>query len=373
MVSENTLAGLEFSVPYNHDPDTLDEIFNLKQIGINSIKEIYLSGPQVYSGSGRVVHELNLAQFREIVDKIHKEGLIVNLILNPTCEGTDWYSPEVVNKKIRFLKKAHEEYGIEAVTVANPIYIGEIRRQFPNLEIYASVLGDIDCVQRATIYTDLGATVITPDVNINRDLGLLRKIKEATNTKIKLMVNEGCLYKCPFRRFHFNYMSHRSRELGKREMGTEIFFYHCLRVTKKDRSQILKSGWIRPEDTRKYSEITNSFKIVGRVRPKSFVTRAIRAYLEENWDGNLLDIVSSSLNLFGLEYGAVLDNKSLGKHKFFEKVTSCGRDCSNCSYCKEIADNLIKMKALTREKLEDLGRKDLADDLQKLGKLPYYA
>jgi collagenase-like PrtC family protease len=342
-------------------------------VGLNSIKEIYLSGPQVYSGSGRVVHELNYIQFKEIVNKIHKEGLTINLIINPTCEGTDWYSSSVVNKKIKFLQKAHEELGIEAVTVANPIYVSEIRRHFPEIDINASVLSDIDCIQRAAIFTDLGATIITPDVNINRDISLLKKIKEVTNLKIKLMVNEGCLYKCPFRKFHFNYMSHRSKELGKREMGTEIFFYHCLRVTKKDLSQILKSGWIRPEDVRQYCKITNSFKIVGRVRPKSFVIRAIKAYLKEEWDGNLLDIVSSSLNLFGLEYGAILDNKSLSKYKFFEKVVSCDRDCSKCSYCMEMAEILIKTKVLTREKLEDLGRKDLADNLQKLGKLPYYA
>jgi hypothetical protein len=28
------------------------------------------------------------------------------------------------------------------------------------------------------------------------------------------MVNEGCLFKCPFRKFHFNYISHKSRNPG---------------------------------------------------------------------------------------------------------------------------------------------------------------
>ncbi|MBW1862385.1 MAG: hypothetical protein JRJ02_08435 [Deltaproteobacteria bacterium] len=364
------MTGLDFSAPYNNDPETLEEIFKLKNLGNNRIKEIYLSGPQEYAGSGRVTDELNLAQFIEIVDKIHEQGIRTNLILNATCEGTDWYSPEVVGSKMEYLRQVHEEHGVEAVTIANPLYVKEVRSLFPDIEICASVLGDIDCVQRAVIFNRAGADVITPDVNINRDLDLLKQIKEATNAELKLMVNEGCLYKCPFRKFHFNYMSHKSKELGKIE--GDAFFANCLSVTGEDHSQILKSGWIRPEDTRKYGEIAGFFKIVGRARPKSMVIRATRAYLQENWDGDLLDIVSSSLNRFGLEYGAHLDNKSLEKYNFFEKITSCDYDCYECSYCEELARDLIRLKVLTRGKLEDVGLKDAADELERKGKLPQH-
>ena len=285
------------------------------------------------------------------------------MILNSTCEGTEWYSPEVVNAKMEYLRQMHEEHGLEAVTIANPLYIQEVRRHFPGIEICASVLGDIDCVQRAVIYNKAGANIITPDVNINRDLELLKEIKRATNAELKLMINEGCLYRCPFRKFHFNYMSHKSKELG--EIEGDAFFANCSQVTMGDHSQILRSGWIRPEDTRKYSGITNFFKIVGRARPKSFVTRAVKAYLKESWDGDLLDIVSSSLNKFGLEYGAHLDNKSLDKYNFFDKVTSSDINSNKLSYYDELAKKLIRFRVITRGKLEDLGHKDVADELER--------
>jgi collagenase-like PrtC family protease len=361
------MAGLEFSAPYNNDPETLEELFKLKSFGENRIREIYLSGPQEYSGSGRITKELNLGQFIGIVDKIHEQGIRVNLVFNTTCEGTEWYSPEVVSTKMEFLKRVHEDHGVEAVTIANPLFIREVRRWFPNLEICASVLGDIDCVQRAVIYANAGANVITPDVNVNRDLALLKEIKKATNAELKVMVNEGCLYKCPFRKFHFNYMSHKSKELGKIE--GDAFFANCLEVSRGDPAQVLKSGWIRPEDTRKYSEVATFFKIVGRARPMSMVLRTSKAYLEENWDGDLLDIVSSSLNRFGLEYGANLDNKSLDKCDFFETMTSCGYDCKHCRYCNDLAERLIRFRVLTRGKLEDLGLKDEADELERTGRL----
>jgi len=356
------MVGLEFSAPYNGDPETLEEVFRLKRLGGNRIREIYLSGPQEYSGSGRVKDKTSLGQFLEIVDKIHKKGLRVNLIMNSTCEGSDWYSSEVLNTKMEYLRQVHEEHDVEAVTIANPVYIKEVRRRFPDIEICASVLADIDCVQRAVIYAKAGANTITPDVNINRDLKLLKEIKEATGSELKLMVNEGCLYKCPFRKFHFNYISHRSVELGV--VGSGIFPLLCLEVTTEDHSQVLKSGWIRPEDTGKYGEITNFFKVVGRGVLKSRVIRSTKAYLEESWDGDLLDIMCSSLLSFSLKYGTYLDNKSLDKYKFFEKVTSCDQNCSQCGYCQRLARKLLVLGLLTKEKLRDLGRNDEADAME---------
>jgi collagenase-like PrtC family protease len=346
------LANLDFSVPYNDDPETLNEIFRLKKLGDNSIKEVYLSGPQEYSGSGRTMGRLEMDQFLDAVRKIHKEGIRVNLLMNVTCEGSDWYSPEVVIPKMEYLRQVHKEHGVEAVTIANPIYIKEVRRRFPDIEICASVLSEIDCVQRAILIKEAGANVITPDMNINRNLRLLKDIKEATGTELKLMVNEGCLYKCPFRKFHFNYTSHKSKEVAS-ELG--IFFETCcVPATARDPSQVLKSGWIRPEDISKYGEITNYFKIVGRSLSKSKIVRCIKAYMQESWDGGLLDIMCDSFYCFNQIYGAYLDNKSLDKYGFFEKVTSCDKDCYRCSYCENLAKKLFRFRFFTQEEQEDI-------------------
>ena len=360
------MGNLEFSAPYNNDPGTLDEILKLKSLGSNKIRDIYLSGPQEYSGSGRVTPPLGLERFIRIVDKIHNEGIRVNLLFNSTCEGINWYSSEVINSKMEYLRIMHEKHGLEAVTIANPLYIKEVRKCFPNIEICASVLGDIDCVQRAVIYSKAGANVITPDININRDLELLKDIKKATGAELKLMVNEGCMYKCPFRKFHFNYTSHQSKEVI---LESNIFFTDCQQIIGEDLSQILKSCWIRPEDVNRYSEITNYFKIVGRGKPKSLVTRAVKAYLEESWQGDLLDILCASLNMFTLENGVYLDNKVLDKYNFFEKVTSCGHNCSQCRYCDELSQRVIKLGMMTREKLEDFGLDRVADRLEAKGKM----
>jgi collagenase-like PrtC family protease len=132
-----------------------------------------------------------------------------------------------------------------------------------------------------------------------------------------------------------------------------VFVPYCNQVIRKAPSQILKSGWIRPEDMRKYADITNYFKLVGRDLPNSKVTRSIKAYMKESWDGDLMDIVASSLGAFALKHGVYLDNKKLGKTDFFERVTSCEQNCIECSFCEELAKKLIKVGGFTQEKMED--------------------
>jgi collagenase-like PrtC family protease len=229
---------LEFSVPYNNDPETLSEICSRKERKGNRIREIHLSGPQQYSGSGRIAPEMDLRQFIGVIDKIHQQGIRVNLLLNTVCEGRDWYSSQKLKTTMDYLRQVHEDYGVESVTVANPLYIREIRKQFPRIEICASVLADIDCVQKAVIYSKAGASVITPDVNINRDLNLLGRIKAATGAELKLMLNEGCLFRCAFRKFHFNYISHQSREPGTEGLKAEdnVFSLNCIQLSRSDPS-----------------------------------------------------------------------------------------------------------------------------------------
>ena len=100
------------------------------------------------------------------------------------------------------------------------------------------------------------------------------------------------------------------------------------------------------------------------------IVRAIKAYLQESWDGDLFDIVSGGLKRFSLSSRAYLDNKSLTQYGFLNKVTSCSYNCKNCNYCQDLANKLIRFGAHTRSKLEDMGLSEVADQLEYEGKLP---
>ena len=232
--------------------------------------------------------------------------------------------------------------------------------QFPIPNYLRAVrIGDIDCLHKAVIFKKAGANAITPDVNINRNLKILKAIRERTGLELKLMVNEGCLFKCPFRKFHFNYISHKSRNPGNDGTRGEdnVFSLNCIQMTKSDPSQLLKSGWIRPEDTVRYGEISSFFKLVGRTSSKSMIVRSLEAYMRQTWDGDLLELMAGNLYSYGMSYLTHLDNRSLDAVGFFEKVTSCDRECIDCDFCEQLIDKLIKRGVFTPEKIKDMGLK----------------
>jgi len=187
-------------------------------------------------------------------------------------------------------------------------------------------------------------------------LALLRDIKDATNATLRLLVNEGCLFKCPYRQFHFNAKSHVSKEVTKAEIDVSFadFFGAGVEVIREDPSQLMKSGWIRPEDLRKYGELSTHFKLACRSQLKSFVIRVVKAYMEESWDGDLFDLVSGCCKRFSMNEGAYLDNKALDGCKFFETVTACGHDCLRCNYCGELVAEMLQLGVYTPGKGQDI-------------------
>jgi collagenase-like PrtC family protease len=357
-MEEKVKNPLEFSVPYNNSPDLLLALCKLNEESRNNIKEIFLCAPQEYFGSGRITSLVNIDEFRATIKQIHDYGIQVNLVMNSTCDGSQWYSQDTIQATMKVIGEVHESLCVKAITIANPLYIAEVRKNFPNIEITASVLGDIDCVQRAVIYRDAGADIICPDVNINRNLNLLEKLKKATGARLKLLINEGCIYKCPFRKFHFNATSHVSKEIDEciPEVSFADFFGAGISVITKENSQLLKSCWIRPENLRLYGGITNYFKIAGRAQLNSFIIRSAQAYLDERWSGDMLDLVTGCSKRFSLAYGAYLDNERLGESGFFEKILTCDEDCTRCNYCEELARDLVKLGVMTQAKFQDTGR-----------------
>lgn len=356
------MANLEFEVPYNNDAETLEEVLAMRELNGNRIREVYLNAPRDISGSGRVMADVQTEQIVKVVERVHREGVRINLLLNETCHGEHGYDPEVIDCKMEFLRLMHNVHGVEVVTIADPMYIKEVRKRFPNIEICSSVLADIDSLQKAVIHRRVGADVIIPDVNINRDLELLKKIKKVTGVSLMLMANEGCIHHCAWRKFQFNYIAHQPKDIL---INGDHLFFECQRMIAEDPSQMLKSCWVRPEDAHRYEGITNHFKIVGRDKKRSHVTRTVRAYMEESWNGDLLDILCASLNTFTMTNGVFLDNKKLDAYGFFDRVTTCDNNCEACDYCAQLAKGLVKIGKMTRQKLEDFGMKDVADRLDK--------
>jgi len=155
----------------------------------------------------------------------------------------------------------------------------------------------------------MGVDVLTLDRDINRNLDLIKEIKEKTGLKIKLLLNEGCLRNCPFRNIHFNVISHNSdtNEFDKRA---------CITVLRKHPEKFFQIPFIRPEDLKHYKGIVDCFKLGTRTMSTANILFVLEVYTNESYDGDLLFLLTGK-GIF--ECFSEIDNKLLGED-FFEKI-----------------------------------------------------
>ncbi|MEJ2109788.1 MAG: hypothetical protein P8Z37_07735 [Acidobacteriota bacterium] len=79
--------------------------------------------------------------------------------------------------------------------------------------------------------------------------------------------------------------------------------------------------------------------------------------MQQSWKGDLLELMAGNLYSYGMSYFMHLDSESLDKMNFFEKITSCDRECIDCDFCERLAEKLVKRGVFTPEKMKDLGLK----------------
>ncbi len=333
-------------VPHPGHFSALKEIIGYKEAkGLKEVEEVYMAGSPEVMGSGRAtLYAALIEEIKEQTAYAHQHHVKMNVVMNASCMGGyhltfegykmfEWYFEE--------LNKA----GVDGVTVAEP-YLIELSRDFP-METVVSCVAHVDSPQRAEFFEDLGADAITVDTNINRNFEVLEAIMRAVNCDIRVIVNEGCLYKCPFRYSHFNLFSHittpRSSFMGAQNQPLNTFgdyyFDKCISIRVRDPSQIIRSPWIRPEDMKEYEEIgIENFKIAGRANAVNWILNCMNAYSLGSFKGNLLELLDCPSEL---RYTFHVDNELL--EGCIKQWKGCKKICDECRYCDELTSKVLKV------------------------------
>jgi len=336
----------------------------LHELAERNIKvyEIYGSLAAGLIGSGRerqALPQVEVSQAKKHIALAHDYGIRFNYALNAPCLGNLEQTREGRRQIQEHLELIIEELGVDSVIVTQPWLIELIHREFPEIEIAASVIIHIESVQMAKFYEELGVTRLNLSVMANRNFELIKSIVNSVNCEVELLVNETCLYRCPFRLYHYNSMGHTSQQ----EM--EITQYCLLRCTRKklgDPAELIKARWIRPEDIEKYEALgIDFFKLEGREYPTSWILRSIESYSQRKYPGNLADIIAfyflptdkldTRTDKAVLPPSIYIDNEKLdGFLTFFEKNGDrCDKLCHNCSYCSEIAQKVVTIDSTKLE------------------------
>jgi collagenase-like PrtC family protease len=297
-------------------------------------------------------------QAEEYIERAHAAGLKFDYILNaPSMGNMEW--DENTHRELLEHLRWITSIGVDSVTVAMPYLIELIKRQFPQLEVRVSTIAHVGSVARAKLFESLGADSITLDFHINRDFTVLKAIRNAVNCELTVLLNNLCLYQCPYEYYHHDSLEHASqRNNPLHGYYVDYCVIRCTLDRLYDVSQTIKCRWVRPEDVHVYEEIgIDMVKISGRSMSTERILNAANAYSARHYQGNLYDILNvitpkidfsdSALpgvqnNVIGTPPKFYIDNQALEGFIDFFKKQNCLSGCGRCDYCQRIASEVVQ-------------------------------
>ena len=347
---------MQLLVPTNWDPDLILPLSKLEaDVQLYGVLPTSMIGS---GGSGPDNVRMVENQAEEYIERAHSAGLKFDYLLNaPSMGNMEW--DENTHQELLMHLDWISSVGADSVTVTIPYLVELIKRQFPHLKIRVSTIAHVNSVARAKLVESLGADSITLDINVNRDFTLLKAIRNAVSCELTILMNNLCLYQCPYEYYHHDGLGHASQSYNSL---SGYYVDYCVIRCSLDRlcdiSQIIKCRWVRPEDIHVYEEIgMDMFKISGRSMSAERILQAATAYSSRHYQGNLYDILNIITPKIGFINSALpgvqnnviepppkfyIDNQALeGFMDFFGKQ-DCLSGCSQCNYCQRIANKVIQ-------------------------------
>lgn len=374
---------MKFDMAYNFDLELLEE---LKKIG--NVHSVFAKINRDIIGGGRpsaALPNIEQEELKHHVRKAHEAGIKFNYLLNSVCMDNNELKKDFFFAVNNYLKQLID-LGVDSVTVANPFLCDMIKRNYPNLEICLSVNTRVHTIQQIHYWEQFGVNEITLDQIVNRNFDELEKIlkyTKKTGTRIRLFANNICLHDCPLRTYHGLSNSHASQDSCGLKEHLHYYYYKCSKMKMEHLEKLISATWIRPDDLHYYREVMQKadnynlvFKLAERSSTSAYLIKILRAYNEEHYEGNLMDIIYAvqGKNLLPIEQTQVsqyykpeimnkikslynldwlyIDNRALdGFLEGFREHYNCdhkicsdgkSRERNTCTYCKAWADKCIK-------------------------------
>ncbi|PLX20786.1 MAG: hypothetical protein C0597_03900 [Marinilabiliales bacterium] len=142
---------------------------------------------------------------------------------------TNHYISEKEYKKYKPLLEKYHKKG-NSLIITNDEFVSWVRKDFPLYKIEASILKEIDSVEKINKALEIYDTIVLP-MNVNNNLTLLESIKQ--KDRITLFGNAGCALTCP-NRICYDYISRKNKVLGKSNLiMRSIYYYYYFIIRRK--------------------------------------------------------------------------------------------------------------------------------------------
>jgi collagenase-like PrtC family protease len=309
-----------------------------------SVKNLFGKLTQDFVGGGLEPFKLDTVTREQVENHIgyaHEHGITYNYTLNSPCLANAEFS-ENGRMELRQLLDWLVSAEVDSVTVSIPLLLRIIKKEYPEIQVKVSSSVCVDSVIKARRWEEMGADCIVLDpMVVNRDFEMLNAIRKAVGIDLELIINNNCLWHCPFLTYHQSCMGHTSRGDGNSSSYDYCYLSGCSLRRVTDPAILLMTDWIRPEDLSHYEELGyTQFKIIDRATPMEFMVERVRAYENRSFEGNLLRIMQhfGYRDIFNPEEimkHIYIDNQALdGFIEHFKKhhcsIMDCGRTCRHC-------------------------------------------
>lgn len=280
------------------------------------------------------------ARLEEELRAIKAMGIRLDLLFNSNCYGQYAISEKLANTVISLLEHLQEAVGgVDIITTASLAVAHTVKKHFPQIEVRASVNMKIGTVKAMEYVADLFDSFHVMR-EYNRDLAHLRSLKtwaDENGKKLIMLANSGCFAHCSGQIFHDNLVAHEA-EVCEVANLKDFTPYVCWRNLKnKDNwHMVLQNTWVRPEDLHHYEDLFDTVKLATRMH--SHPGMVIDAYCRGKFFGNTLDLFEPG---FGRAFMPYILNNSAFPADWFERTSSCTKNCHSCGYCKNLLPKLL--------------------------------
>lgn len=340
---------------------TVSFIEHIKRLNNNTfgnvIDEVYGSLPLSSLGSARPpinLPQINIEGLAQHIKYLNKDGIKFSYLLNvPYSNHLD---PIKNNKIAKYIDDIASilEGNDNSVTVASKAIFDYIKNRF-NLRIIMSLVLNIKDKSDIEYFIGEGADKIVLSTTRNRNFHFLKICGNDFKGKIILMANESCLFDCKDRFNHFMFACNSSSTAQNKDSNNDFkdnYMLSCTRTKLTDLVNLIKSGWIRPEDVYLYENVGIDYiKLADRTKPERWLIKCFDSYIKRKSPINFFELIAITPNNLSKDKIAPfpkihMDNKKLDNFidYFYQNNIDCLKvQCKDCLHCYEYADKVISV------------------------------
>lgn len=289
----------KFKVPYNYNFEEFTK--NFIPLFKDSVHSIYFGPPAALAPSARpVTKPVTVGSVVDITNFCKNEGIDTYMTLNGDFIPINTYTSRYATKLASILGALDGK--LTGIIIGNMYLpaLTQLRTHAPNLKIIASVNSLVMDIPRAKALIDIvGVDGIIWDRSLNRDPVKLATInaelkKEYPKVTTQVMLNEGCLLHCPFKKAHdqavsaltyvddeyYEYLTNlgmKNPEMCNNAGSVNVNF-GCQAIIKSKPELVNTIPDIDPCDLIKFSDCADLYKVSGRTHSVDWLIECMTSY-----------------------------------------------------------------------------------------------